>query len=574
MQNKNPIITTHNYDLVIIGAGGAGLMTAITAKKSGLRNVAVISKIHPLKSHTGAAKGGINAALGNITEDDWRWHLHDTLAGGDGLADADACEILCKNAKDAILDLAKIGVDFSLTDDGKISQRKYGGQRLNSGKGELAYRACYSKDETGKTILESLYREAKSLNVIFYDEFFTYDLIANNENVAGCIAIDLCNGELVKFKATNTVIATGGYSQIFHTTTSAKICSGDGTALAFMNNMQLQDMEFIQFHPSGIAGQGFLITEAARAEGGYLLNSQGDRFMKKYDPQMAELACRDVISRAIANEILEGRGVGPHKNGVYLDLRHLKGEIFTKKIPGVVDIAKNFANIDVTKDCLIIAPSAHYNMGGIPTDLNCQVVNQGRVVSGLYAVGEAACLSVHGANRLGCNSLLELVVFGKICGENIAKNLSATDFEDFDSVAEEKVNKFNQELIYHNSQIAQESIAEVIDALKIINEKYLAIFRTEEKMRIGIQELEKIRLRIKGLKVHSRDLAYNNELTDLLELKNLYINSLASFHSAINRKESRGSHFHNDYPGQGQEPLHSLISLQNEDMKLEYKKVS
>ena len=487
LDSKNNYKSFH-YDLVIIGAGGSGLMTAIEAKNKGVKRIAVISKVNPLNSHTGAAKGGINAALGNVESDDWRWHLYDTIKGSDGLADHDASEILCKNAKAAIEDLERYGVRFSRLGDGKIAQRKYGGQRLNYGKGDLAYRSCYSKDHTGKTILDSLYKKARECQIEFFNEFFIFDLLVSNGQCGGCLAYSISTGEFLCFNSNNTVIATGGFSQIYHTTTSAAICNGDGTALAFKNNLVLQDMEFTQFHPSGIAGKGFLITEAARAEGGYLVNSEGLRFMESYDPEMMELSSRDIISRAIANEISQGRGVGPLKNGVYLDLRHLKESIFTEKIPGVVEIAKNFANTDVTKSCLVIAPSAHYSMGGVSVDLDCQVVdsNDNKVV-GLYAVGESSCLSVHGANRLGCNSLLELIVFGKVCANHVANNNINT--LSFDSIATEKVEKFIKELNIHINEGININFEDVRNEIRLINEKYLAIFRSEEKMNIGISKL-------------------------------------------------------------------------------------
>ena len=407
------LVTQKEYDVVIIGAGGAGLMSAISAIKSGVKNVAVISKVVPINSHTVAAKGGINAALGNVAQDDWKWHAYDTIKGADYLADVDAVELLCKKAEAAILFLEKIGVVFSRNVDGTIAQRAYGGQTTEYGEGSVAYRACYSKDKTGHTIMHSLYQEALRVGVKFYSEVFVTDLLMRNEvsgkrSCHGCIAIDLNNGEIISFKSLATIIASGGYSQIFSNTTSSLICTGDGAALILRAQLQLQDMEFIQFHPTGIANKGFLITEAARGEGAYLLNAQGERFMKNYAPKMMELASRDVVSLAMAREIYEGRGCGKEKDFLYLDLRHIDEEVLKSKLPGVVELVRNFTKLDVKKDLIPVAPSCHYCMGGIPTNVDTMVIyvdeqKKDCVVAGLMAVGEAACVSVHGANRLGCN---------------------------------------------------------------------------------------------------------------------------------------------------------------------------
>lgn len=573
-------ITQHKeYDLVIIGSGGSGLMAAIEAKKNGVEKVAIISKVHPMNSHTGAASGGINATLGNVTKDDWRWHLHDTLKGGDGLSDFDACEILCKNAKAAILELDEFGVDFSRDENGKIAQRKYGGQRLENGQGDFAYRACYSKDQTGKTILKTLFEKAKEVGVEFYSEYFVFDLLMDDGKCHGSIALNIASGEVVAFEARDTIIATGGYSQIYSTTTSAAICTGDGTALAFKNGISLKDMEFIQFHPTGIAGQGFLITEASRAEGGYLVNSEGERFMKNYDPQMLELSSRDVVARAIATEIIEGRGVGKGKNGIYLDLSHLDEDIFVNKIPAVVEFAKDLSGVDVRKSPIVIAPSAHYTMGGIPTDLNCRVIDlDGGNIEGLMAVGEAACVSVHGANRLGCNSLLEIVVFGKIAGSEASKNqpeIGGQDHDIFKALAEAKITQFHDELMNKSAQgdLEQDSIEKIKQDLKNINERNLAVFRKDELLKEGLQDLAGIADRLDSYQIESKSLTYNNELIEYLEVKNLYLNSLTSFYCAMSRKESRGSHYNSDHPKKDDENFkyHTIIAI-NENGELVFAK--
>ncbi len=564
-------LSSKHFDLIVIGSGGAGLMAAICAAKNGVKNIAIISKVVPTSSHTVAAKGGINAALGNSHNDDWRWHAFDTIKGSDYLADEDAVEILCQNAPQAIIELEKMGVVFSRDENGRIAQRAYGGQTINYGKGGLARRACYSKDKTGQTLLHTLYSQAQRLNIEFFSEFFVTDLLIKDKKCLGAIALNLNEGELYSFAANHTIIATGGYSQIYRNTTSSLICTGDGTALLFKENLPLMDMEFVQFHPSGIAGRGFLISEAARGEGAYLVNGLGERFMKNYSPQMMELASRDVISRAIAREIIEGRGAGANKDHILLDMRHLSDEILFGKLPGVVEIAKNFAKIDVKKDLLPIAPTAHYTMGGIPTNINCQVLDfENQIIDGMYAAGEAACVSVHGANRLGCNSLLDLIIFGQIAGNFIAKQNNNFNQNEFDKLAVSKITKLTKILQKNNSSSL--TLGQIKAKLQNINEKYLGVFRAEKSIELALNELQSLFVEFQNYSLTNKNLIFNEELIAYFEIENLFLNSKATAYSALMRKESRGAHYCVDYPERDDDnwQKHSLVAL-DENGQLNYK---
>jgi len=579
--------TIKKFQAIIIGSGGAGLMSAISAHDSGLNDIAIISKVLPTYSHTVSAKGGINASLGNSNEDDWKFHAYDTLKGGDYLADVDAVEILCRLANEAIIELEKFGVVFSRDENGKIAQRAYGGQTLNYGQSNLAKRACYSKDKTGHTIAHTLEQQALKRGINFFNEFFVIDLLCENQKVYGCLALDIVNGELVVFISQQTVLATGGYSQIYRNTTSSSICTGDGSALVFKEGLPLQDMEFVQFHPTGIWGSGFLITEAVRSEGAHLLNIKGERFMKKYAPKMMELASRDVISQAIATEIILNKN--SQDNGqqdqdfVYLDMRHIDQETLKNKLPNVIEMVKNFVCKDPAKDLIAIAPSAHYVMGGVPCNIDCEVIE------GLFAVGEVACLSVHGANRLGCNSLLDLIVFGKISGEKIAlkilqsknlQNLSSQQnhYQNHDKIAikiaENKIQKLAKIFENYQENDHQEiSICILKNQLLENNEKCLGVFRNQKNLEFGLQETMEICQKLRKIKIKNQQLIFNEELINYLEMENLIFNSLAVYYSAINRTESRGAHYRDDFKKRDDQNFlaHSMVKIIDlEQIKMEY----
>jgi len=540
---------TRTFDAVIVGGGGAGLRASIELAQSGL-NVAVISKVFPTRSHTVSAQGGINAALGNTDgDDDWRWHMYDTVVGSDFLGDQEAIEYMCKHAPETIYELEHMGLPFSRNDDGKIYQRAFGGATRHYG-AEQARRTCCAADRTGHAMLHTLYQRNLKAQTQFYNEWFAIDLVCVNDRVAGVMAMSIETGEVVFFKSRTTVLATGGAGRIFQSTTNAHINTGDGFGMALRAGIPLQDMEFWQFHPTGIYGAGILVTEGSRGEGGYLINCNGERFMERYAPHLKDLACRDIVSRSALIEIREGRGCGPKGEYVLLKLDHLGEEIINSRLPGIRDLAMTFAGVDPVKDPIPVVPTCHYIMGGIPTNVHGQVltVKNGKdeVVEGLYAAGECACVSVHGANRLGANSLLDLVVFGRAAGMHIED--SVRKGLDFCEPAQTDIDRALSRLNRWNNNHAGESVDTIRSALQKVMQDDFGVFRTADNMQQGFKKLEDLRQRLQHAAIQDKSQHFNTSRIEALELDNLMETALVSAWLANERTESRGAHARFDYP--------------------------